>query len=252
MAIHPNQTTSMVLLKALRLIALCCAGVAVGHIASAQPTQTIVPKNPAASATQAKPPLAPQTVTDFYMLLPGSMNDVRTDYEAHSFLFYLEDERLNLATTRAHRRSLIAIEDVKNGYIKLQTPDWLAAGLWMEIAKFTTKAGASVMGVSQLEQCDGPKYQLESCDGGLVFLKYADQKWMDVSDQVFPAQGGVLGNNSSRTIATSRYCHFALPRQGTDLRMVCRHYGEKGKSAGKTFTTSEKRFAWNGAQFIAR
>ena len=252
MAIHPNQTASMVLLKALRLIALCCAGVAVGHIASAQPTPPIGPKNPAASATKAKPPLAPQTVTDFYMLLPNSLNEIGNGYEAHSFLFDLDGERANTVARRAHRQSLVVTDDIQNGYIKLQTPRWVAGQQWLEIAKFKASDGTSVVGVSQIKPCDGPQNQPETCDDGLVFLKYASGKWVDAGKQVFPQYGDVAGNNSGEGDSTGRHCHFALPRQGTDLRMVCRHYGKKGKSAGKTFTTSEKRFAWNGAQFIAR
>ena len=68
----------------------------------------------------------PKTVTDFYMALPTSFTIVKNLEDSPFRDGFFFDEFYENATTTSkeamikHRKSLIKIEDIKNGYMRLQ------------------------------------------------------------------------------------------------------------------------------------
>ena len=254
MANNLNQPVLGALYKTIRILALCCGSVVVEQTMPAQLGALTKPAAPANATTPVKA-AAPHTVTDFYMLLPGGMNAVGSSefYTKHRFLFDLNKEGSDPTTVRAHRRSLITVEDIKNNYLKLESPNWLGGGERHEITQFKTQRGTSVVAVSQMtgDGCDDRHYRIEHCNGGLVFLEFAQNKWTDMTVQIFPFHNTIaLGYNFSRPTQFGD-CYFLLPHRGTDLRLWCNQTRKNSKNEKEDYTT-EKRFAWNGVRFIKR
>src|SRR5262249_10304995 len=147
----------------------------------------------------------PKTATDFYMALPTSFNIVK-NLDATPFRdgFFFGEFYENATTTSKdamvkHRKSLIQIEDVANGYIKLQPKE--SEG-WAEVALFKKSDGNYLVAISQVE-C-GP-----SCSGDLMVLSYDRGTWTNVTKQVF---------GSSPSSADG---YFKLPRTGTTIQLTC-------------------------------
>ena len=109
----------------------------------------------------------PKTVTDFYLAMPSGSYDLLPDGEGDSYLFRENDEIKGKAAITKFRKSLIKIEDIKNGYLKLESDLW--EGGWMEIVLFKKTDGSYIVAVSQVE-C-GP-----GCSGGAEFLSYSNGK----------------------------------------------------------------------------
>lgn len=207
----------------------------------------------------------PLSVTELYMLLPNSIYDVtnypteeKTEQEnrdqTDNFHFRRDESDADkTALVAAHRRSLITVLDLKNNYIKLTRPrngdHWAELGLWVEIIKLKTKDSSNIVAISQTDDCDGPAYQLEVCQAGLFFLKYANNKWTDLSEQIFPGRRLPKSAYSNFTRADDRFCQFRLPRNGTELRLLCNNYTERRKVNNYSFITSEGRFTWDGVKF---
>jgi hypothetical protein len=175
---------------------------------------------------QRQTPPAPKTVMDFYLLLPAVK--VR-----------------NL--TVKNRKSFVAVEDARNGYIKLAAPknndDW-EAGDWMEIALFKKSNGEYVVGVTN-NSCT------ETCAGSIEFLEYRGDRFVDVSDKIYPATRQIqyaqylrkkrpeqpaLGESIFGTVSE-------LPRVGKTVKV--KFTGEKGKE----LTLFE--MTWNGENFVS-
>ncbi len=173
---------------------------------------------------QIKP--APKTVMDFYLLLPAR-------------------EIKGLAVE--NRKSFIAIEDARNGYIKLAAPknnDEWEKDDWMEIALFKKSTGEYIIGIASVG-CTA------TCTGGIEFLEYRGDRFVDVTDKIYPLTQEIeykqylrkkrleqpeLGVSILHTVA-------ALPREGKTIKV--KFTGEKGKE----FTLFE--LTWNGERFVA-
>ena len=167
----------------------------------------------------------PKTVTDFYLALPNSKVDVN-GLEGSDFddpFFFLESKgSYSESKSTKYRRSLIKIEDTKNGYLKLGSNQWEG---WAEITLFKKTDGSYVIAVSEVG-C-GP-----GCSGWVIFLTYNRGKWTDVSEQIFPV---------------SRFSddgYFKLPRVGTTIELI------DGEDVGTDESIKLAEFRWNKTKFV--
>lgn len=145
----------------------------------------------------------PKTVTDYFMIFPSS------DYAKN-----LQGEELKTdAEIAAFRKSIIKIEDIRNGYLRLEG-GWEG---WGEFALFK-KADGTYLIANTVVEC------APVCSGTLAFHEYKDGKWNDVSSNVFPAP-----DNDEVTAAMKRakldddsvFMLYTLPRKGTEITAVC-------------------------------
>lgn len=172
----------------------------------------------------------PKTVTDYFLAFPA--DKYATDNNG---------EKINGATPlKRFRKSLIKIEDVKNGYLKLEGP-WEG---WAEIALFKKKDGSYL--IAHAESGCGPV-----CDGFIYFYTYKAGKWTDVTFKVFPnlSEAQVKKAFADKKIDTSENdlnAYFLLPRQGTTIKMVCNECSEEAND----FVLME--FEWNGEKFTEK
>lgn len=172
--------------------------------------------------------IKPRTVTDYYLLLPSGINGIEGTQDSQipgfedDFFFYANEKNESQAAIRKYRRSLIKIEDIKNGYLRLEDKGWDG---WVEIAHFKKLDGSNVVAILQVG-C-GP-----GCKGGLLFATYKDGKWKNVTKQVFPYD--VQNEN-----------YYRLPRTGTIIELIC------GDDVNKTCRngTALGRFQWNREKF---
>jgi hypothetical protein len=170
----------------------------------------------------------PKTVTEFYLALPTSFNIVRDlDKSPFSDGFFFDDFYSNERnTSRAEiikfRKSLIKIEDVKNGYLRLEG----TREGWEEIALFKKSGGGYIVALSQVE-C-GP-----GCMGDLMFLSYYRGVWTNVTNKVFPFS------------PSSKRGYFQLPRVGTTIELVC---SDESNEDCKDESTLNK-FGWDKVKF---
>nr|MBA2736146.1 hypothetical protein [Pyrinomonadaceae bacterium] len=173
---------------------------------------------------QTKP--APKTVMDFYLLLPAG-----------------EVKGLEVK----NRKSFVAIEDTRNGYLKLTAPknnnDWEKDD-WMEIALFKKLNGEYVVGITSVG-CTA------TCSGGIGFLEYRGDRFVDVSDAIYPLTREIQYKQYLRKkrpeqpgLGESTFSSVSqLPRDGKTIKV--RFTGEKGKE----FMLFE--MTWNGKSFVA-
>lgn len=172
----------------------------------------------------------PKTVTEFYLALPGSVNSIAGTENladsgfAEDFFFFSNERNEAKSSIIKYRKSIIKIEDVKNGYLRLESGEWEG---WAEIALFKKADGTYLTAVSQVG-C-GP-----SCEGGVLFLDYKNGKWTNVTKRVFPAA------------PSSAVSYYKLPRFGTNIEQIC------GDESGETCRDGEKlaEFKWNKEKFI--
>lgn len=140
-----------------------------------------------------------------------------------------------------HRKSLIKIEDVKNGYLKLEGA-WEG---WAEIALFKKKDGSYL--IAQAESGCGPV-----CSGFIKFFDYKNGKWSDVTDQVFPVLTEArikkaFVDKKIDTEETGANIYFVLPREGTTVRMSCNECSDTGDQDSILL-----EFNWNGEKFTMK
>lgn len=173
----------------------------------------------------------PKTVTDFYLAFPSDIYATDNNGEKIS------------GQTALHRfrRSLIKIEDRKNGYLRLEGA-WEG---WAEIALFKKKDGSYL--VAQAESGCGP-----ACLGFIKFFTYKTGKWKDVTAEVFPALTEAqiekaFADHKLDTEENSTAYYFVLPQQGTTVKMACNQCSDAGNPH---FTLLE--FIWNGEKFAVR
>src|SRR5947208_19871 len=108
----------------------------------------------------------PKTVTDFYLTLPGGINGIEGTQDSQlrgfedDFFFYANERNESTSAIRTYRKSLIKIEDLKNGYLRLESNEWKG---WVEIALFKKADGSDLIAISQVACGNG-------CQGGLIFL----------------------------------------------------------------------------------
>lgn len=172
----------------------------------------------------------PKTVTDFYLALPtdvdeiAGMDEVSRTHFGEGF-FYPNERNRSKSAVLKYRKSLIKIEDIKNGYLRLESNEWEG---WVEIALFKKTDGNYLVAFSEVG-C-GP-----DCSGDVMFLTYEDGEWTNVTKKVFPAESSPEG-------------FYELPRYGTTIRL------NKGEDCGddKDCRRQQKadEFKWNGTKFI--
>lgn len=169
---------------------------------------------------------APKTVMDFYLLLPA-----------------LKVRNLAVKT----RKSFVAVEDTRNGYIKLAAPqnnDEWEAGDWMEIALFKKPNGEYVVALTNNSCAD-------TCAGSIEFLEYRGDRFVDVSDKIYPVTQKILYAQYLRKkrpeqpeLGESIFGTVSeLPRAGKTVKV--KFTGEKGKE----LTLFE--MTWNGESFVS-
>lgn len=172
----------------------------------------------------------PKTVTDYYLAMPPDV-----------YSLTIEGKNVKGKTAlEKFRRSMIKIEDVKNGYLKLEGA-WEG---WAEIALFKKKDGSYL--IAQAESGCGP-----ACEGFIKFFTYKAGKWTDVTKQVFPmpTESQVKAAFKAKKINTkdglSNY--FLLPQDGTTVKIAC-NMCENGETSGEPDLILME-FTWNGENF---
>jgi hypothetical protein len=69
----------------------------------------------------------PRTVIEFYLALPGGIYGIEGTQESelpgfeNDFFFYANERNEAKASMLKYRKSLIKIEDIKNGYLRLES-----------------------------------------------------------------------------------------------------------------------------------
>ena len=171
----------------------------------------------------------PTTVTDFYLALPGGVNGIQGSQDAelpgfeNDFFFYSNERNQSRDAIRKYRKSVIKIEDVKNGYLRLESNDWKG---YAEIAIFKRTDGTYVVAISQVA-CAA------FCRGGVIFATYKSGRWENVTKQVFP-----------HSEQSENY--YQLPREGTSIVLIC---GDKS-SKSCVFGGELAEFQWNKEKFV--
>ena len=171
----------------------------------------------------------PKTITEFYLALPTSFNAVKnlddTPFRDGFFFdeFYENETTTSKAAILKHRKALIEIEDIANGYLRLKSK---GQDGWEEIALFKKANGRYLVALSQVE-C-GP-----GCAGDLMFLAYNRGTWTNVTKQVFPSS------------PSSGEGYFKLPRVGTTVELIC---GDDSNEDCKEESTLSE-FEWNKVKF---
>ena len=171
----------------------------------------------------------PRTVTDFYLILPGSINRIQGTQDSeipgfeNDFFFYANERNESRDAIGKYRKALIKIEDIKNGYLRLESNDWKG---WAEIALFKKADGSYVVGISQVT-CE------PNCTGGILFTTYKSGRWKNVTQQVFPYSSQPHG-------------YYQLPRVGTSVVRIC---GDKSGNSC-VFGGELAEFQWNREEFV--
>src|SRR6185369_11743797 len=110
----------------------------------------------------------PKTVTEFYLALPGGINGIEGTSDSDvpgfedDFFFYDNERNESRAAILKYRKSLIKTEDLKNGYLRLESSKWQG---WVEIALFKKADGSYVVAISQVVCRQG-------CSGGVIFATF--------------------------------------------------------------------------------
>jgi hypothetical protein len=168
-------------------------------------------------------------VTEFYLALPGGIYGIEGTQDSdipgfeNDFFFYANERNESRAAIRRYRRSLIKIEDLKNGYLRLESNEWKG---WAEVALFKKADGSYLVAISQVT-CE------PWCRGGLVFATYKSGHWKDATKQVFPG-------------SSQQHGYYKLPRVGTSIVLIC---GDKS-SKNCLFGVELAEFQWNKEKFV--
>lgn len=161
----------------------------------------------------------------FWILIPFSLN-AQNSSKPKNVLEYYERLTSEQATflqggVEKKRQSLIKIQDIPNGYLKLQGADWDG---WAELALFKKTSGDYVLGLADTGCAP-------ACATYLRFFEYRDGQWIDVTDQVYPTM------NKSEELMVYR-----LPQFGRTIEI--KRSGEKGEK-----TKTLQKLNWDGSQF---
>lgn len=185
----------------------------------------------------------PKTVTDFYLLMPG--DKYSTNAEGKTIK--------GKAALKKSRKSLIKIEDVPNGYLRLEEP----GKVWSEIALFKKTDGSYIVGES-VKFC-------QTCTYDTDFYSYHNGKWTKITNDVLPD----LTQEQIRPLVKKNLSleglenGFMMPRKGRTLRMFC---GDCQMDDGSPFAYDEHEafksevdgkmkyvifsWDWNGEKFV--
>ncbi len=170
----------------------------------------------------------PRTVTDYYLAFPS--DKYATDN--------LGKPIKGKAAVAKHRRSLIKIEDVRNGYLRLEGA-WEG---WAEIALFKKKDGTYL--IAHSETGCGP-----ACSGFVKFYTYSKGNWTDVTSAVFeePTETEIEKIFKAKKLdieESGTDVYYLLPRVGTTVKLACNMCKDDGEP---DFTLSS--FEWTGETF---
>lgn len=177
----------------------------------------------------------PKTVTDYFLAMPDEVYS--TDLEGNKIKS--KNELIKF------RKTLIKIEDIKNGYLKLEGA-WEG---WAEIALFRKNDGSYI--IAQAENGCGP-----ACDGFVKFWTYKSGKWTDITAQLFPeisqktaakAFNAKKPANEESADENGFPFYYLLPRQGRTLKIAC---NECTQSGAEDFVFLE--YEWNGSKFVKK
>lgn len=153
------------------------------------------------------------TVTDFYLKLPAKY--------------------LQILAAIPNRRSLIEIEDMANGYLKLGSNAWEG---WGEVALFKRANGSYVLALT--EYGCGPE-----CDGTLTFLDCKNGKWKEINllplytaGDLRTAFHGSKGRQPDEDEMNEQV--FELPRKGKEITLKIGGVPAMG-------------FLWQGEEFVS-
>lgn len=150
-----------------------------------------------ASAASAPGQRTPQSVLDYYLLLPS--------------------EYLTIGGNKSERLKAIKIRDIKNGYLRIEG-DWEG---YTEVVLFRNPDRSALIAVSDVHFGPGP-------DQKLRFLQYASGRWIDKTVQVLPriskdqiasayrAKKGREDDNFGNDVPHV----YLLPRIGTSIAIV--------------------------------
>lgn len=171
-----------------------------------------------------------RTVTDYFLAMPADVYS--TDIEGKKIT--------GKAALEKFRRSLIKIEDIRNGYLRLEGP-WEG---WAEIALFKKKDGSYIIG--HAESGCGP-----TCSGFLKFYRYSAGKWTEITAQVIDLPdeteaARIFKEKGMDTSESGTEHYYRLPRVGTTVRMACNMCAE---TAEGDFILRE--YKWDGRRFSA-
>lgn len=165
----------------------------------------------------------PKTVTDFFYLLP------------EKYFAPYHDGEGKKADLKEYRQSIIKIEDIKNGYLRLE-------GLWegwAEVVIFKKTNGKYIVGISEVG-C-GP-----ICGSEETFLAYENSKWSEITAQVLPkiseTQLKAAYKRHKITEEDEPGLVYELPRVGKTIKV--RTDGDKNLVIFE--------LTWNGAKFILK
>ncbi|MFT3744609.1 MAG: hypothetical protein QM785_10000 [Pyrinomonadaceae bacterium] len=176
-----------------------------------------------------------KTVTDYFLAMPADLYS--TDING--------DKVTSKTALSAHRRSLIKIEDIKNGYLRLEG-SWEG---WADISLFKRTNGSYL--VTQAEIDCGP-----ACTGFVKFWSVTNGKWSDVTKSVFTelkdAEAAKLFNSRKAKgdeVATANdfSFYYLLPREGTTIKAACNECTQDGDD---DFVFAE--WSWNGTKFTRK
>lgn len=173
---------------------------------------------------------APRTVTDYFMLFPGER--FSTDNEGNQIT--------SKAKIAAFRRSMIKIEDVKNGYLRVEGA-WEG---WDEFAVFKRKDGTALIAHTSVG-C-GP-----ACSGSIAFYEYKNGKFVDVTTSVMDVPtddliAKVMKRKKLGDADGNVNWYYALPRIGTDVKVLCSICDANDDDAGLLV------YGWNGTTFAVK
>ena len=169
----------------------------------------------------------PKTITDFYMALPDSRSSATGEWH----FFHPPDGVHGQAAIAKYRRSLIKIEDIKNGYLKLEGQAWEG---WVEMALFKKTDGSYIVAISEVG-C-GP-----GCSSELELVELENGAWKSVTNQYFPAF------TAKEEALRAEGSYFQLPRVGRTVKMVS---GSDDDSESQK--SPEFAWEWNGQKFMRR
>ena len=183
----------------------------------------------------------PKTVTDYYLAMP----------DTEEFSFYRNAETTDKAALIKFRKSLIAMEDLKNGFLKLEGT-WEG---WAEIALFKKTDGSYL--IAEMRADCGP-----GCEGHLRFFTYKNSKWNDVTYDYLPKYGEIAMAFNQKRPKGTRAANVAgddtegfsflyqLPRVGRSIKISCGMCIPKQNDPNDQFIFAE--YIWNGAKFIKK
>ena len=169
----------------------------------------------------------PKTVTDYLLALPPAHFQL-----VHPGFQYEKPQPKTKAQMDDFRRSRIAIEDIKNGFIKYTEVPADGDLDWTEIALFKKSSGGYVMAIARSVFYKG-------CDTTLDFLEYNGGSWFKVTKRYSPK----LTPAMEKKTGGYKFC-FQLPEEGRTLRAYSRWYDEPEKTVGE--------FEWNGERFVVK